>query len=95
MTTDTDYIIDILCFLENNNIDTTNYNEELSYSYNTDDVYVVEIDGYILKFVQNYYNKKYQNFTLYYKDNENNQIEIKGYDNIKQELIILFNIYNF
>lgn len=77
-SSDIDYIIDILKYLEDKNIDTSNYDDDNTYYDGFDDVYVVNIKDYKLKFVQN------KIFSLYY----NNKI-ITGYENIKNELDVL------
>ena len=64
-----------------NGFDTSNYDDDRTYYDGYDDVYVVTINGHKLKFVQNYENNKYINFTLYYKNGD-----FYGYDDIKAEL---------
>jgi hypothetical protein len=80
----TDYIRTIINLLEKNGIDITNYDDDLTYFDEFDDVYVLNIrKNLTLKFIQNYYSseKKYKNFTLYYDGKV-----IKDYDNIINEL---------
>ena len=82
----TNYIINICDFLETNNINISDYDDDLTYYDGFDDVLVIYINEEKYKFIQNYENGYYKNFTLYI-----NNEEIKGYDEITKYLISKLN----
>ena len=78
----TDYIRRIIAILRSNSIDTLNYDDDKTYFDGHDDVFVLYVgDTLTLKFAQNYFNKNYENFMLFYKGKS-----ISGYDNVYNEL---------
>lgn len=81
----TNYITNICDFLETNNINISDYDDDLTYYDGFDDVLVVYINDEKYKFIQNYENGYYKNFTLYI-----NNEEIKGYDEITKYFINKF-----
>ena len=83
----TDYIIDIRDFLEGNNINTDDYDDDRTYFDGYDDVLVVNLKGERYKFLQNYKDGFYKNFTLYSNDGE-----INGYKQIVKYFIDKFNL---
>ena len=85
----TNYIIDILDFLKNKNINIYDYDDDRTYFDGYDDVLVINLNDEKYKFVQNYENGSYKNFTLF----ENNGIEIKGYSEIVKYFINKFKNY--
>lgn len=78
----TDYIIDIRDFLEANKVNT---DDDYTYFDGYDDVLVVNLRGEKYKFLQNYIDGSYKNFTLYSKDGE-----INGYNQIVKYFIEKF-----
>ena len=84
----TDYIIEICNFLEKNGIDTSDYNDDLSYYNGFDDVLVVYLKDERYKFYQTYKDECYKNFTLNVSTGE----IVEGYDNVVQYLTEKFKI---
>ena len=83
----TDYIIDIRDFLEANKVNTDDYDDDNTYFDGYDDVLVVNLRGEKFKFLQNYKDGCYTNFTLYSKDGE-----INGYNQIVKYFIEKFKL---
>ena len=85
----TNYIINICAFLESNNINTDDYDDDRTYFDGFDDVLVVNFKGETYKFLQNYENGSYKNFTLFL----NNGTGINSYDEIVKYFINKFKNY--
>lgn len=88
MVNNSDYISDICKFLKKNNINISYFSDLTDYTNsNYDIIYILYSGNYNLKIMQNYTNKKYSNVSLSY-----NNKDIKGYENIINELKIIYNI---
>jgi len=83
----TDYNMDICEFLNNNGIDTNDIDDDRSYFDGYDDVLVITIRDRKYKFLQNYMNKCYSDFTLFSEDGE-----IRGYDEVVKYFKTKFNL---
>lgn len=81
-----DYIFNIREFLEKNNINVDDYDDDRTYFDGHDDVLVLNFKDNTYKFLQNYENGTYKNFTLY-----TNDLEINGYNQIVNYFTEKFN----